>query len=750
MLNLRCRAMPAVVLALSLCTGIYTAPAAAVEIRVLSNRADLLSGGDALVEILPADAGGLRVTLDGRDISGDFALRPNGRVMGLVTGLFDGPNLLRAGDAEIILTHHPIGGPIFSGEQVQPWVCTTERNGLGPALDEQCNAAPVTQWRYRNTAGAYADYDPANPPADVGTTTTDQGNTVPYIFRVETGAMNRGIYRYAILHDPAQPASPWERQPGWNGSVYYKFGASCGTSFSQGDPIESVEDNRALSQGYAVATASLSVLGSNCNTVTSAEALMMLKERIIEQYGPITHTRGKGGSGGSIGQTVVATGYPGLLQGLNVDLSFEDFWTTAVEVADCHLLLNYFTRTSPHLWANVLQQAAVTGHLSIGTCAIWEVSFVPLLDPTSGCGAGVENDYHPVSNPRGCRATVQDMQVNILGRRPPELWGEAEKAAGYGFANWPYDNSGRLYGLRALRAGDITPAQFLDLNQKIGTLDIDKNFIPGRREADPGSVEILYRAGLIASGESLKMVPIIDVRAAISNAEFHTNFHSYAMRKRLVNAQGHHDNQSIWQLLEVPNLPSVAGPEAFSEMGEWLRAIDADTSDLSIEEKIRNNRPEGAGDACIILDQKTDDLSRCALFTYFADPLIASGGPESNDIIKCTLAPLPVVWPADGSYGPLPFTPSIGPLMGEWDRLRALFPDGVCDYSRPGVDQVAVQPWTSFADGPGGVALPPPPKSAAIGTAASKRTETARYGGAGTPALLIGLAVVLLLRRRRM
>ena len=725
--------------------------AQAATINVLSNRADLLSGDDALVEITGADASGLRVSLDGRDISKDFALRPNGRVMGLVSGLAEGPNLLRAGDAEIILTNHPIGGPIFSGEQVQPWVCTTERNGLGPALDAQCNAAPVTRWRYRNTAGDYADYDPANPPTDVGTTTTDQGNTVPYIFRVETGAMNRGIYRYAILHDPAQPASPWERQPGWNGSVYYKFGASCGTSFSQGDPIESVEDNRALSQGYAVATASLSVLGSNCNTVTSAEALMMLKERIIEQYGPITHTRGKGGSGGSIGQTVVATGYPGLLQGLNVDLSFEDFWTTAVEVADCHLLLNYFTRTSPHLWANVQQQAAVTGHLSIATCAIWEVSFVPLLDPTSGCGAGVENDYHPVNNPRGCRATVQDMQVNILGRRPPELWGEAEKAAGYGFANWPYDNTGRLYGLRALRAGDITPEQFLDLNEKIGTLDIDKNFIPGRREADPGSVEILYRAGLIASGESLKQVPIIDVRAAISNAEFHTNFHSYAMRKRLVNAQGHHENQSIWQLLEVPGLPSVAGPEAFNEMGEWLRAIDADTSDLPIEEKIRINRPEGAGDACIILEQKTDDLSRCALFTYFADPLIASGGPDSNDIIKCTLAPLPVVWPADGSYGPLPFTPSIGPLVGQWDRLRALFPDGVCDYSRPGVDQVPVQPWTSFAGGPGGVAMGPPPQSVPVGSSAplTKSAQPARFGGALSLALLPMLAALLLRRRRK-
>ena len=48
-----------------------------------------------------------------------------------------------------------------------------------------------------------------------------------------------------------------------------------------------------------------------------------------------------------------------------------------------------------------------------------------------------------------------------------------------------------------------------------------------------------------------------------------------AMRQRLVNAQGHYENQSIWQLFEVPNLPSVAGPQSFAAMSQWLHAIDA-------------------------------------------------------------------------------------------------------------------------------------------------------------------------------
>lgn len=66
-----------------------------LEIKVLSNRADLVSGGDALVEVvLPTDADPdkVGVDVDGRDVTSDFAVRSNGRFMGLVTGLVEGDN----------------------------------------------------------------------------------------------------------------------------------------------------------------------------------------------------------------------------------------------------------------------------------------------------------------------------------------------------------------------------------------------------------------------------------------------------------------------------------------------------------------------------------------------------------------------------------------------------------------------------------------------------------------------------------
>jgi hypothetical protein len=89
-----------------------------------------------LVEVVfPAGtaADGVRVDVDGRYVRSDFAMRANRRYMGLVTGLAVGPNRVTARFAgigqSIVITNHPIGGPVFAGSQVQPWICITENEG---------------------------------------------------------------------------------------------------------------------------------------------------------------------------------------------------------------------------------------------------------------------------------------------------------------------------------------------------------------------------------------------------------------------------------------------------------------------------------------------------------------------------------------------------------------------------------------------------------------------------------------------
>src|ERR1700741_3321187 len=73
---------------LALAVGVCSvASAAAPEILVLSNRADLVSGGDALVEIkvpsyFPNAAKAVKIDVDGRSVTDSFQVRADGRFYG--------------------------------------------------------------------------------------------------------------------------------------------------------------------------------------------------------------------------------------------------------------------------------------------------------------------------------------------------------------------------------------------------------------------------------------------------------------------------------------------------------------------------------------------------------------------------------------------------------------------------------------------------------------------------------------------
>src|ERR1035437_7279415 len=145
----------------------------AVQIRALSNRADLVSGGNAYVEIVLTDlqrVGGVSVNVDGRDVTSAFAIRSDGRMKGVITGLANGNNVVTASvtgspAGRLTITNHPIGGPVISGTQIQPWVCATpvavaesgstaatNFSGLSTnAIDAQCNLATEFKLYYKDT-----------------------------------------------------------------------------------------------------------------------------------------------------------------------------------------------------------------------------------------------------------------------------------------------------------------------------------------------------------------------------------------------------------------------------------------------------------------------------------------------------------------------------------------------------------------------------------------------------------------------
>ncbi len=248
-----------------------------------------------------------------------------------------------------------------------------------------------------------------------------------------------------------------------------------------------------------------------------AESLMMGKERLIEQYGEVRYTIGTGCSGGSIVQNWVSNSYPGIYDGLLTQCTYPDVWSPLVQFGDLYILRQYFD--DPSKWAPGVvwtpqAMADIEGHVaivnSIGADEVF--SFVPgIPDPESECnGVSTESRYNAATNPGGKRCSLMDYNVNIIGVRPPEVWSNNEKLLGKGFAGGFMDNVGIQFGLQALRDARITPAQFVDLNAKVGGVDIDWKPIPQRVVADTPALANSYRSGAINDTRQLDRVAIIN------------------------------------------------------------------------------------------------------------------------------------------------------------------------------------------------------------------------------------------------
>ena len=693
--------------------GLWSAAAqAATGVRaldVLSNRADLISGGDALVAAtLPAgvDPASVRVDVDGTDVTRAFALRPDGRLEGLVTGLKTGPNTLSARTPDgtgkrIVITNHPIGGPIFAGPQVTPFACNPNASSppLGTATDAQCNAPTQVDYLYRNTANQFVAYDPANPPAAsaIQSTTTDAGRTVPFIVQRVTGTADRGIYQMAVLVDPSRPIEPWSADQPWSHKLFYPFGGACGTEHRQLAP-QSVLLAPQLGAGFAVATSSLNIYANDCNDVVSAEATMMTKEIVIERYGPLKYTMGNGGSAASMQQHLLAENYPGLLNGLTTSQVFEDHFTQVQGSLDCRVLMHYFWPTSPltqpghssappnALFPTVASRLPVWGTNPANPdnlCGQKVLAFGAdrtELVPTANvaCGLTSAQLWNPVTNPTGERCGIADYMRSIFGVTitPDAPDGKGRLAV---------DNVGVQYGLQALQSGQITPEQFADLNAKVGGIDIDGNFMPQRTVADPTALEIAYQTGRINDGSGAAGIPEIDDRTGAQGDDtgFHPALHSFTYRARLDKANGNHDNEVLWL-----SRPGGTVPSQFDFMRQWLDSA---------------TKPAALHDACFMAGGVQADLTCNGTWTYYRVPRHVAGEPFTLDVVKCRLKPL------DRAAYNVTFTDA------QWAQLQSAFPSGVCDYSKPGVSQQPPKArWLTFADGPGGRPLGAAPAAADI------------------------------------
>jgi len=134
--------------------------------------------------------------------------------------------------------------------------------------------------------------------------------------------------------------------------------------------------------------------------------------------------------------------------------------------------------------------------------------------------------------------------------------------------------------------------------------------------------------------------------------------------------------------------------EALAQLDTWLTAVVNDKSDTPLAKKIAAHRPADFADACyptvagplIGAIEKVTDMERCKkLFPFAGDARLAAGAPASDDVFKCALKPVEAA-----DYKPTPTAEQLA-------QLRQIFPEGVCDYGKPGVGQTRLPgTWASF------------------------------------------------------
>jgi hypothetical protein len=170
--------------------------------------------------------------------------------------------------------------------------------------------------------------------------------------------------------------------------------------------------------------------------------------------------------------------------------------------------------------------------------------------------------------------------------------------------------------------------------------------------------------------------------------------HHFSVRERLKRWNGNADNMVMWSDGGRPEEGQRAvgntGEEAFAAMDHWLTAVANDRTPGTRLEKTLRNRPDGLTDGCFDAAHKfiaeaqvtANDTTCNRLYPVHSYPRGVAGGPASTDVIKCQLKRL------DRRDYMVEFDSK------EWAALKKAFPHGVCDWSKPGVGQQPVKPWT--------------------------------------------------------
>jgi hypothetical protein len=205
-------------------------------------------------------------------------------------------------------------------------------------------------------------------------------------------------------------------------------------------------------------------------------------------------------------------------------------------------------------------------------------------------------------------------------------------------------------------------------------LSDDAGRTPARRSrGDAAAIRAAVQAGLVFTGEL--SIPIIDLRHYLEPAlDMHHSSAAFSTRLRL-QQRGYADNQLIW-MTAVPHNPVS---QALDTLLQWLR---------------EGRRPLSAQDSCFAADGTLlaagaevwdgswngKPAGACMKqYPIYGTPRSVAGEDLRGDLFKCSLISVDDAL-SRGVYDPIDMQPYRS-------RLQRIFPEGVCDYSVPGLGQ---------------------------------------------------------------
>lgn len=385
---------------------------------------------------------------------------------------------------------------LYSGPNQYPFYCMTVDSGLGqpdvdnhdgvgvPVLSEQ--SGKIIGYSKDCTVKTRLQYfqiteDERITPVDA---TADLSQS-ELLLRVEQGTINRFIYTIVMPINAGEIGSQHGKAK-WNQRLIYQFNGGSGIGYRQGRQKATRVIDRQLEQlklGYAVISSSGNKTSYTYNMLLAEDTARRVKKQFTSLYGEPLYTVGIGGSGGGLAQYLIAQNSDGILDGLIPLYSYPDMITQTTYALDCDLLNNYFTfrANDRNAWRDWTRRRHIEGMNAINDFPQRAgflqplnqlmSGFVPSFpDGNSECINGYFGLSAFINNPRQgfLRPFFADSVVENTNwsywQDMANLFGTDD--SGMGLSTW--DNQGVQYGLEALKAQQITLAEFIDINKNIG------------------------------------------------------------------------------------------------------------------------------------------------------------------------------------------------------------------------------------------------------------------------------------------